>query len=384
MPYTMTPPMRYDVNVSFEQNKKEWPYYWHQIEDKNTLIEEILWAYWIETDFFWYKTNLPIGVAAGPLFNEKYMKAAAMDWFTLITWKTFRSEQRRAHRNDWWFLWHNVVFLDKETPLWKTDMWWTLEGSLTNIHDQRHTTITNSFGMWSDTPDIWMPQVVNTETWMKDQDKQTIASVVASPKDWWTVQQLAEDYTQTALKAESSGARIIEFNLSCPNVCSSEWSIYKSPETTMKICKYAKEHLWKDTQLLIKIWYNDKEWYHKLLEPVLPYIDGICAINTIPMNVVDQHGNQALPWGLRTWTCGYAINELAAEAVWYLNELRREQWRKFKLIWCGGVMSPESFMNHINAGADFVVCATAAWFNPELPVQIAEYIRDNELKMKIG
>ena len=76
--------------------------------------------------------------------------------------------------------------------------------------------------MGSDTPDVWIPQIQEIESRMKKQNKTTIVSVVASPKDGWTREQLAEDYTNTALMAEQSGATIIEFNLSCPNVCSSE------------------------------------------------------------------------------------------------------------------------------------------------------------------
>ena len=375
--------MRYDITKSFEQNKKEWPQSWDEIKDRNDQIQDILGEYGIFADFFWYKTNLPIGVAAGPLFNEKYMMAAAMDGFSVITWKTFRSEERLAHRNDGSYTGHNVVYLNRETPLQPQEMWGYLEGSLENTTAPEYTTITNSFGMWSDEPSIWMPQVTEIEKRMTDHNKKTIASVVASPKDDWTMEQLADDYTQTALKAEASWATVIEFNLSCPNVCSSEGSIYKSPETTAFICEYAKKHLQPSTKLLIKIWYNDKQGYKKLLEPTLPHIDGIVAINTIPMKVVDGEEKQALPGGLTTGTCGYAINDLSTEAVWYLAELRREEGRDFKLIWCGGVMSAASFMKHIDAGADFVMCATAAWFNPDLPMQIAEYLRDQEIKKHI-
>jgi dihydroorotate dehydrogenase len=86
-----------------------------------------------------------------------------------------------------------------------------------------------------------------------------------------------------------------------------------------------------------------------------------------------------LPGGLTTGTCGYAINDLSVEAVWYLAELRREMWWAFALVWCGWVMSAETFMKHIEAWADFVMCATAAWFNPDLPIQIAQYFRDNQI-----
>ena len=91
-----------------------------------------------------------------------------------------------------------------------------------NTTDPMHTTITNSFGMGSSVPDVRMPKVTEVEKRMMTNNKQTIASVVASPQDGWSMEQLADDYTQTALKAEAAGARVVEFNLSCPNVCSSE------------------------------------------------------------------------------------------------------------------------------------------------------------------
>jgi len=371
--------MRYDINASFEENKAHGPYDWERIQDRNEEIWEILTEFGIETDFFWYKTKLPIGVAAWPLFNERYMMAAAKDGFSVMTWKTFRSQERLAHRNEGSYLGHNVVYLNCSASLWKDEMWTELVWSLENMTEPEYTTITNSFWMWSSVPEVWIPKIVDVEKRMLENNKQTIASVVASPGDGWTLEQLAQDYTDTALQAESAWARIIEFNLSCPNVCSSEWSIYKSPQTTEFICSYAKQLLQPSTKLLIKIGYDTIDGYRELLSPTLAHIDGIVAINTIPMQVVDTHWNQALPWGLTAWTCGYAINDLAVEAVLSLAELKREMWWEFALVWCGWVMSPEWFMKHIHAWADFVMCATAAWFNPDLPLQIAHYLREQSI-----
>ena len=154
---------RYDINASFEENKKNGPYDRDAIQDRNEAIQEVLGEYGIQTNFFWYKTNLPIGVAAWPLFNERYMMAAAKDGFSVITWKTFRSEERLAHRNDGSYTGHNVVYLNRDTPLKQDEMWSYLEGSLENTTDPLHTTITNSFGMWSSVPEVWMPKVTEVE-----------------------------------------------------------------------------------------------------------------------------------------------------------------------------------------------------------------------------
>ena len=124
----------------------------------------------------------------------------------------------------------------------------------------------------------------------------------------------------------------------------------------------------------------------KLLKSCGKYIDGIVAINTISMNIVDNNDKQALPGGLSSGTCGAAIIDLSTLAVKRLVEAKRElgeDAKHVKIIGCGGVTDAESFMRHIEAGAEFVMCATASLFNPGLPVQIAQYLKNNKIKLTI-
>jgi dihydroorotate dehydrogenase len=90
--------------------------------------------------------------------------------------------------------------------------------------------------------------------------------------------------------------------------------------------------------------------------------------------------------GLKSGVCGSAIIDMAVQAVKNVliarNTLKIPK-TKLKVVGCGGVMNAENFMAHINAGAEYVMCATAALFNPELPVQVAEYIRDHKINKKI-
>lgn len=373
---------RYDVNKSFEENKKDWPYGYENIKNANPEIEDLIKNSDKEYDFFGFKTKLPIWVAAGSLFNKNYMKAAAMDGFTVITWKTFRSEFRLAHKNDGNHLGHNIVFLHNNDQLQESDIFKQVNADVVFPEDKTKISITNSFGMGSDEPEVWSKEIEEIEEWMSENWKQTIASAVGSPKPDWTTQMLASDYAKVAKKAEASWSRIIELNFSCPNVannsCGKEWSIYTSPEDSKIICKTVRESLGKNTKLLIKIGYSDKESYKKLINSVEKYIDGIVAINTIPMKVVDSEWKQALPWGLISWTCGNSILDLSVKAVGYLAELKKEEWFDLKIIGCWGVTDPQSFFRHIEAWAEFVMCATAALFNPDLPLQIAREIKNKQ------
>ncbi len=371
---------RYDINKSFEENKKEWPYGYENIMDQNKQIKQLV-KDWKEYDFFWFKTKLPIWVAAGSLFNKRYMKAAAKDGFEVITWKTFRSEFRLAHKNDGSFLWHNIVFLHNNKSLTENDIWKEIKADISFPQDKTKVSITNSFGMWSDEPEVWSKDVQEIEKWMIKHNKQTIASVVGSPRPDWSTEDLANDYANVAKIAEESWSKIIELNFSCPNVwnnaCWKEGSIYTSPKDAKIICKIVREKLDKNTKLLIKVWFSQKENYKKLLNEVERLIDGIVAINTIPMKVLDSSGKQALPWWIISWTCGSNILNLAVKAVQSLAELKKEENYNLKIIACWWVTNTQSFFRHLNAWAEFVMVATSALFNPELPLQIAKEINNN-------
>ncbi|NDK08329.1 hypothetical protein EOM39_03705 [Candidatus Gracilibacteria bacterium] len=372
---------RYDIHKTFEYNKEKGPF--ERISDKNKRIKKILGNYGIMADFFGYKTNLPIGVAAGPLYNEKYMKGAAKDGFEVITWKTFRSIHRLAHASDGKYIGHNIVFIPT-TKINEKSIGNKVVGSLDYKGKIENMSITNSFGMPSDTIPEWLPSIVRLEQYAKEKQKQIITSVVGTPKENGTIHDLALDYAFLARIAEFTGSKIIELNLSCPNVSGAEGSIFKDIENSLIIVTNTRKFLHNsNTKLLVKMGYTYKSYYKDFMDALSPYIDGIVAINTIPMEIIDKKGKQALAGGKNSGTCGKAILDLAVNAVANLKEAKidlGEKAKHIKIIGCGGVMDAEGFMRHIDAGAEFVMCATAALFNPELPLEIAKYINKNKIK----
>lgn len=375
---------RYNVKKTFEYNKQHGPF--EVVRDKNKAIKKVLGTYGIQTDFFGFKTNLPIGVAAGSLFNTRYMDAALKDGFEVVTWKTWRSSERIAHRTDGSHVGHNIVFLpsDEITP---DRIGARVEGVVSYTGNPTDISITNSFGMPSPGPLEWMPQVAQFEGYAKKKNKCVITSVVGTPHHGDTVESLAHDYAFTARCAELMGARIIELNLSCPNVEGKEGMIYKTcPDARLVVETTRKLLTQKDTKVLIKVGYADAAHYMTLMQTCAPFINGIVAINTIPMEVVDENGVQALPGGKTSGTCGKAIIARAVEAVENLVVARKtlgNSAKHIKIIGCGGVTDAESFMRHINAGAEFVMCATAALFNPDVPMQIAKHIAAQKISKTI-
>ena len=379
--------IRYNLHKTFEYNKAKGPF--EKVKDVNSEIQKILGDYGIETDFFGYKTKLPIGVAAGPLYNPRYMEGAMNDGFSVVTWKTFRSVPRLAHRNDGNYLGHNIVYLPNQEILTGDVSQKEILASLEHLQELEKISITNSFGMPSSQPNIWMQEIGPIEKIAQKKNKLVIASVVGTPRDSWDIYDLATDYAFTAKCAEMSGAKIIELNFSCPNVHGKEGQIYKDNQNAALIAKTVRNLLLPETKILLKVGFANIENYQEFILQTADYIDGIVAINTIPMKVVDANQKQALPGGLTSGTCGHIIIEKSVEAVRNLVQARKilakqnKKYKNLKIIGCGGVTSVENFLKHIQAGAEFVMCATAALFHPELPLKIAKHLRENKIQKKI-
>ena len=126
-------------------------------------------------------------------------------------------------------------------------------------------------------------------------------------------------------------------------------------------------------KLLAKIaYFADDHALQQLLERIGPVVDGIASINTIPAEVVDGGGGQALPGEgrLRSGVCGSGIRWAGLAMTERLVRLRAEMNLDFATIGVGGVSRPADFQTYRAAGADAVMSATGAMWNPLLARQI--------------
>src|SRR5678816_957590 len=79
-----------------------------------------------------------------------------------------------------------------------------------------------------------------------------IVSVVATPGDSASVGSMAEDFARCGAWAAGAGAHIIEANLSCPNVCSAEGTLYQDAEVSRTVVQRMRDAI-GSTPLLLKI-----------------------------------------------------------------------------------------------------------------------------------
>lgn len=354
----------YDPQKSYDENYNQGPF--GAFADGVDLRTDETPKY----DFLGFKINTPFGIPSGPLLNSKFCKAAFEKGFDVIHYKTRRSVAFPSNP------WPNVIsveVLGDLTPLSGAKK--PLLGTTDFDKDPRGFSITNSFGNPSPDPSIWQEDMKKAVA-AEEAGQLLVASVVGTIQKGFSEEDYHDDFAKAAEEAKQTGIKVIEVNLSCPNVAN-EGIICYSADAVESICKKTKQNL-GNIPLLIKLGYFSKD-QQQLLEDVvkrvLPYIAGISAINTIPAAVVDKDGNQALPGQgrLTAGICGASIKWAGLDMVKRLKRIKEKLNSDFAIIGVGGVMTSKDYSEYRNEGADVVQSATGAMWNPYLAKEIRAF-----------
>ena len=350
----------YDPHKSYEQNYDEGPF--GSFADGADLREDVEPIY----DFLGFKINTPFGIPSGPLLNAKFCESAFKKGFDVLHYKTRRTVDFPCNP------WPNILSVEVKGDLTLEKAQKPLIGTSNFDKDPKQFSITNSFGNPSPETKIWQDDLKEA---IKAEGKGQIliASVVGTIKEGFSSEDYYDDFALGAKLASDAGVKVLELNLSCPNVAS-EGILCYSKDAVVSICKKARDVI-GEVKLLIKIGYFSKDQQtllEDIVKDVTPYIDGISVINTIPAQVVDKSGEQALPGKgrLSSGICGACIRWAGLDMVKRLNELRKSSDYDFVIVGVGGVMTAEDFLEYRNAGADIVQSATGAMWNPNLAIDI--------------
>lgn len=356
----------YNILESYEVNYERGPEFsgsLPNLREVNAGLEPV--------EFLGKALNSTLGVPAGPLLNSAYIKLYADLGFDVLTYKTVRTRTQASHA------YPNVKAVAATPEI----MLRGVKPTLTTLPDDSgllaELSITNSFGMPSRAPEIWREDVARAKNTLHA-GQMLVVSVVGTAQAGGTLAELAADFAQAAEWAALAGAEAVEANLSCPNVQSAEGSLYQSPEAVKLIAQNMKIRL-GNLPFLLKI------GYLPTYEQVLAVANaahaggaaGIAAINTIPANVMDAQGQQALPGAgrLSSGICGAAIKPAGLSMVQRLAHARSElglTHRDFTIVGVGGIMTAADAIEYYQAGADGAQSGTGAMWNPELAIQFKE------------
>jgi len=183
--------------------------------------------------------------------------------------------------------------------------------------------------------------------------------------------EFTDDYILAAKLAKETGAKILEANLSCPNI-GNEGLVCYNLEVTKKVTEGIRKVI-GNTPLVLKVgYYRSEKDLKKLAEIANEYADDIAGINTMQAPVVDSDGDQALPGPnrLRSGLCGAGIKWAGLDFVKKLKKIKDKNNYSFSITGVGGVTTEQDYFEYRNLGADAVMSATGAMWNPLLAQEI--------------
>lgn len=349
----------YDPKKTYEENFQQGPFgAFTDGERFNNTGEP-------QYDFFNVKVSSPFGIPAGPLINSSFCKGAFEKGFDICVYKTIRSGEFPCHP------FPNILSVKIKGDITPE----VTKGKLiANDKYEEPLSITNSFGVPSRTKEVWQEDVKRAMSYAGE-GQVLVLGFMGTVKEGQTEEEFIEDYALAGKLANETGVKVLEVNLSCPNI-GNEGLVCYNLDMTEKVCKRLREVL-GDKPLILKVgYYSDFNEVKKLGDIANKYADGISAINTISAEVVNENGEQALPGPnrLRSGVCGHGIKWAGIEMVTKLKKAREEIGGHFKIIGVGGVMNKADFEDYIKNGADYVMSATGAMWNPYLAKDIKETI----------
>ncbi len=315
-----------------------------------------------QADFLGYKVHLPFGIPAGPLLNSKFCKAAFEKGFDICVYKTVRSGIFPCHP------FPNVLAIHPAGDLKLQDLQKPL------IADTKYTeplSITNSFGVPSKDPSVWQEDVKKAVA-SAGKGQVLVLSFMGTVRPNQTQKEFIEDYVLAARLAAETGAKVLETNLSCPNI-GNEGLVCYNLDVTKKIAQGIRQVI-GNTPFVLKVgYYEDDEPLEHLAEIANEYANSIAGINTLQAEIRDARGNQALPGSparLRSGVCGAGIKWAGLDLVKRLSAIREKRGFKFSIEGVGGVTVLADYKAYRTAGADAVMSATGAMWDPYLAQKI--------------
>jgi dihydroorotate dehydrogenase len=247
------------------------------------------------------------------------------------------------------------------------------EGKLVaNTQYYEPLSITNSFGVPSKSKDFWQKDLAEVVKYAKP-GQIVVGSFQGTKRPGQSVEEYINDYRVTARLLLETGVKVLEVNLSCPNEGTNNLLCFDT-ERSVKVAEAIKGVV-GEVPLIIKIaYFKDEAALKDLVQKIGKVVDGISAINTISAEIVNENGVQALPGEgrLRSGVCGHAIKWAGLDMTKKLKKFREELGYKYKIVGVGGVTNADDFTEYINAGADVVMSATGAMWNPYLAREVKE------------
>jgi dihydroorotate dehydrogenase (NAD+) catalytic subunit len=307
---------------------------------------------------FGHLLRSPLGVAAGPLLNSKWVEAYGRLGYDILTYGTVRSCFQPA------------LTLPNIRPVENRE---EFALALRRTSPNGNMTIALSLGSPSMEPDIWRKDVRRAKERI-DRGQLLVVSVAGTVEPGQDAEALITDYARCAAWAADAGADVIEVHLAQPNTFGDQPQlIYESIPLAAQILYRVRTSV--TVPVIAKLGpFRTPRALHETATKLAPWASGFVLVHGLRRRVVDDEGNAAFEGsgrdvafvvGAETFaTCSRQVDEMLA-------------WRKAgawdrAILAVGGITTVERARLLLREGVDIALVATAALFDPLLALRFRQ------------
>lgn len=302
-----------------------------------------------------FRVDSPLGVAAGPLLNARWIEGYARLGFDVLTYPTVRSHARAALSLP---NLRRVENLDRPVV------------SSRRASNGGEPTLALSLGLPSMEPEVWRKDVRRARERI-GAGQILVVSVVGTPEPGGDARGLVADYARCAAWAAEAGADAIEVHLAVPHPYGEPGElVYENLLLSAQILHRVRTTVAQPVLAKLGLFRTPRA-LHETATTLAPWASGYVLVNGIPRRVVEDTDAPAFegPGREVAEIVGAATFETCARQVAEMLAWRRAGAWEHPVFAVGGITTVERARHLLHEGADAVMVATAALFDPLLAVR---------------
>jgi dihydroorotate dehydrogenase (NAD+) catalytic subunit len=307
---------------------------------------------------FDYPLNSPLGIAAGPLLNSKWIEAYARVGYDVLTYATVRTSFAPAH------VLPNIRAVENRDQVAVATRRSGMNGDLT---------LAISLGTPSMDPEVWRKDVRRARERV-GKGQVLIVSVLGTLPPGGDREALVADYAICARWAAEAGADAIEVHLAWPDPFADQpQAIYENLPLSAQILHRVRTSV--SVPVVAKFGaFRTPRLLHDTATKLAAWASGFTMVHGFQRRVVDETGNAAFDGAGRDRadivgadTFPAASRQIAEMLAWR----RAGCWDRAVLA-VGGITTVERAHEMLREGANAVLVATAALYAPLFSVRFRE------------
>jgi len=290
----------------------------------------------------------PVGIAAGPLPNSKWIQAYSRLGYGLLTYGTVRSAAHPALSPP------NLIPCHFGDP--------TVVQPASRRVDPGEVTWAVSFGQPSADPEQWRADVRRARDRL-GAEQLLIVSVAGTPEPGGDAEALARDYARCAAWAADAGADVIEVLLASPSAAEERATmLFEHAPLAGYVVQEVRRAVGTRPTIAKLGATQSPRALHDLASRLAPWLDGFILVGGLQRRLVKADGNPALA-GAGRETATIAGGEVYEHCRVQVHELlawrRAGAWDRAVLA-LGGVTTSERIRETLESGASAAMVASGA------------------------